>query len=228
MNSVESIKTLDIFIVCHNQQSLELFKENNKHIDISKFKFILVGNWEGVGEEFKEEHIVASFLPDNIERFEKLLTFTAWYALTRNNLIKSDYVGIFEYDCIFKDDIFKLKGELEKNCIIGFNPRVTNEHLYLNIIPEFCNLLSKGEIKKAKKNNYWNATTNMILPINFLEGFVSWYLEYVIKILKYTKVSHYHERAVNVLAANMDIDYKFFQSYVEHKQLMSHGISLQK
>lgn len=225
---MENIKELDIYIVCHNHESFELFKENNKHIDISKFKFILVGKWEGVSEEFKNNHIVASFLPDNIERFDKLLTFTAWYALSRNNLINSEYVGIFEYDCIFHKDIFELERELDKNCIIGFNPRYTNEHLYLNIIPEFCNLLSKNEVKIAKRNSFWNATTNMILPVDFLDKFVSWYLGYVIKILNYQKVSHFHERAVNILVANMDMGYKFFEDYVEHQQLCSHKIELQR
>lgn len=223
MNSVENF---EVYIVCHDKQSYELFKENNKHINISKFKFILVGEYDFVSEQFNDNNIVASFLPVNIEKYNSLLTYTAWFALSKNEIVKSSHVAIFEYDCIFKEDIFKVKKN--KNSIIGFNPRITNEKLYLDLIPEFTNLLSKREIEIAKLYDYWNATTNVIIPIWFLDYFVSWYFKFIPDILQFKKHSHFHERSYNILAANMDMDYKFYPDYIEHKQLCSHNIQLQK
>jgi hypothetical protein len=218
---------MEIYIVVHNQESLQWFKDHNKDIDISKFKFILVGDWNGVSETMKEECIVASFLSDNIEKYKSLLTFTAWYALIKNNLIKSKYIGIFEYDCIFYKDIFELKDELDYNTVLAFAP-ISTKHLYLDLIPEFCALLDKEEIEIAKKKELWAASTNVIMPVWFLDSFVSWYLNFIPEILKYPKHPHFHERAVNVFAAGCDVDCKFYGGYIEHLQLCSHKIKLQK
>lgn len=218
---------LNIYIVCHNKDSYQWFKENNKHIDISKFKFILVGEWDGISEDMYDDCIIASFLPNNIEKYKSLLTFTAWFALSKNNIVKSKYVGIFEYDCIFKKDIFELYNELDYNSILAFSP-VSTKHLYLDLIPEFCALLNKEEIEIAKKKELWAASTNMIIPVWFLDSFVNWYLNFISDILKYKKHPHFMERGVNIFAANCDVDFKFYGDYVEHKQLCSHKIKLQR
>jgi hypothetical protein len=226
------MNNLEIYIVCHDRKSYELFKENNKHIDISKFKFILVGdyNWD---ESFlyDQNNIIANLLLDNIEKHKSLLTFTAWYALIKNNLIKTEYVGIFEYDCIFKRDIFEIEKDLNKNNLIGFYP-VSTTHLYLDLIPEFCNLLPFEYIDVAMKERLWIASTNMILPVNFMGEFVDWYLQFVPEILKFEKHPHYHERGVNIFAAVngiKGISEKYYeQRYLIHQELRSHKIKLQK
>ena len=114
---------LEIYIVYHDLASYELFKKNNSHIDTSRFKYILVGNYDGVGETAYEDHIVASRLPFNIEQHESLLTFTAWYAISKNKFLKHHFIGIFEYDVIFKKDIFELKKGLsypgERRCDVS-------------------------------------------------------------------------------------------------------------
>jgi hypothetical protein len=223
------MNNLEIYIVYHNQEAFELFQKNNKHIDTSKFKFILVGDYNQVGGFNYDEHIISSFELDNIEQQESLLTFTAWYMLIKNGYhIKTDYVGIFEYDCVFKEDIFKVEKFLKDDSFIGFSPRMTSEKLYLDLIPEFCALLNEEEINKAKQKSVWNATTNVILPVQFLKSFVLWYEKFIPLILRYPKHSHFHERAVNIFAANADMNYSFFVSWIEHKKLNSHYNKLQK
>lgn len=218
---------LEIYIVYHDQESFELFQKNNEHIDTSRFKFILVGDYNQVGGYNHDNHIISSFLPDNIERFESLLTYTAWYSLCKNDLIKTDYVGIFEYDCIFKNDIFNIEKFLKEDSFIGFDPKMTSSRLYLDLIPEFCSLISENELSIAKQKGIWNATTNVVLPTNFLKNFVDWYKQFIPEILQYLKHSHFHERAVNIYAANSNVNYSFF-SYTEHKRLNSHNNKLQK
>lgn len=223
------VGNIEIYIVCHDRKSYDWFIDHNKHIDISKFKFILVGEYEEVGTPFTDENIVASFYPDNIEQHKSLLTFTAWYLLSKNNIVKSDFVGIFEYDVIFKKDIFELSDFIDKKHIIGFNSRlIENDKFYLSLIPDFCVLLKQDEFEIAKTGKVWNATTNVIISKWFLDLFVNWYLAFIPHILCHPKVSHYHERAYNILMKYMNMRYFFMDSYLEHKQLMSHGISLQK
>jgi hypothetical protein len=227
------MNNLEIYIVCHNKESYELFNKNNSHIDISKFKFILVGDYNWREEVFSSDQnkIIANFLPDNIENHKSLLTFTAWYALIKNNLINTEYVGIFEYDCILKRDIFEIEKDLNKNKLIGFYP-VSTSHLYLDLIPEFCNLLPKDYIDIAMKEKLWIASTNMILPVCFMGEFVDWYLQFILEILQFEKHPHFHERAVNIFAAVNGIkgvSEKYYeQRYLIHQELRSHKIRLQR
>lgn len=226
------MKTLEIFIVCHDKSSLQYFKENNKDVvNFDRFKYFLVGEWDGVDEQTYNDCIIGSFLFDNIERYKSLLTFVAWYALIKNDLIKTKYVGVFEYDCVFKKDIFELEKDLDRNKLIGFYP-VSTTCLYLDLIPEFCNLLPKEYIKAAKKEKLWIASTNMILPNWFMATFVYWYSKFIPKILECPKHPHFHERAVNILAAVEGVrgisDIYYEQQYLIHKELRSHKIDLQK
>jgi hypothetical protein len=233
MNLEVKVSDLSIYIVCHDKASYELFRENNRDIDISKFKFILVGDYDWVGESFTEDsnNIVASFLPDNIEKHKTLLTFTAWYSLIKNDLIKTKYVGVFEYDCVFKKDIFELEKDLDRNKLIGFYP-VSTTCLYLDLIPEFCKLLPKEYIEIAKKEKLWIASANMILPVWFMATFVYWYSKFIPQILQYPKHPHFHERAVNILAAEEGMisvsEIYYEQRYLIHQELRSHKIDLQK
>jgi len=216
---------LSVFIVYHDKASFDLFQENNKHIDTSKLKYILVGDWDGVGEIAHDNHIVAASLPNNLEKYKTLLAFTAWWGLTKNNLINTPYVGIFEYDVIFKKDIFELEEYLDQDSIIGFCPRqVKDDAMYLDLLPKFCELLEANHVVNAKAEPLWNASSNMIMPKWFTYGFVSWYINLMPELIKLPGHSHYHERAVNVFASNFDMKYTFKSEYLKHKQLMSHGI----
>jgi hypothetical protein len=217
--------TLSIYIIYHDKTSFDLFQENNKHIDTSNFKFILVGDWDGIGAIANDEHIVACRYPNNIEKNKSLLTFTAWWLLAKNELVKTSHIGIFEYDVIFKQDIFELEEYLDKDTFIGFVPReVKDDAMYLDFIPKFCQLLEVEDVQKAKSKPLWSASTNCIIPEWFLFAFSSWYIGLVPKILDMPGHAHYHERALNILAANFDMEYVFKAEYVEHKGLMSHGI----
>lgn len=218
---------LEIYIVYHDKASFDLFQENNKHIDTSKFKFILVGEYDIVSEYVKENHIVASFLPNNIEKHKSLLTFTAWWALVKNNLINANtyHVGIFEYDVIFQQDIFELEEYLDQDSLIGFVPReVKDDALYLDWLPKFCQLLEPDQLNKAKSVPLWSASTNIIMPDWFLFAFSTWYINLIPMIIDMPGHSHYHERAVNIFAANCGMKYIFKAEYLEHKGLMSHGV----
>ena len=100
--------------------------------------------------------------------------------------------------------------------------------MYLEWIPSFCNLLDPAHIKWAKAQDFWSATTNLIMPKWFLNMFVCWYAQYIPKILEMPGHAHYHERAVNVFAANQYMDFEFHPEYIEHKELGSHGIQFTK
>lgn len=94
--------------VCHDQCLIP--STLNK---IENSKLIFVGDKE-IDDKLRENKdiIIARDLPNNIEHEKKLLTFTAWYLIVKNNLfLEYDYVCILEYDValsvFFSDEITK-------------------------------------------------------------------------------------------------------------------------
>ena len=71
-----------IIFVCHNNESISQVIHYNKQI-------ILVGNTE-INDEYKNNPniTIARNLEHNIEYEPKLLTFTAWYAISKNKLFR--------------------------------------------------------------------------------------------------------------------------------------------
>ena len=206
-------------IIFHSKQSYNTFQNNNLNIDKTLFKYILVGG-QKISSDF-DKIIKARELSDNIEGYNTLLTFTAWYALVKNNLIENDFIGLFEYDVIFKQ---LPTNELKDNTIYGIIKRNLPDTMFLDCMPSFKSLLTIEQINKANSNPFWLPTTNFILPKEFLINFVDWYLQFISEILKYKNHAHYHERAINVFAAisGYNLEYMPIATHIENG---SHGIA---
>ena len=219
------------YIIIHDQDSLDWFIQHNPDI-WHKFEFILVGN-----KDYKNNFLilsedksgrfkfhVAKDYPNNIENQSKLLAFTAWYLIANNDICKTEYVGLFEYDVIFNEypDFIP-----EENTIYGFCRRELPDEMYLKAVPDLRKLLYQDELHIAENLYGWNASSNFIISKEFLIEFVLWYYDFIIDydLLSHKLVSHYQERLVNFYAAiceygNVSID------ILTHKELLSHGIKL--
>jgi hypothetical protein len=90
---------IDIIFICHDEKLVqELYEKYDKHI------VLFVGKNEIDSNRFSNLTIVRN-LPYNIEEEKSLLTFTAWYAIIKNDLFKDhEYLCLLEYDVILKDD----------------------------------------------------------------------------------------------------------------------------
>jgi hypothetical protein len=210
------MKNLTNYIVFHDQTSFELFQENNKELDKSNIRFIYVGK-----DVFIHQKLVihnACFGKDNIEDYPSLLTFTAWYLIANNDICPTDFVGIFEYDVKFSH---KIDIELKENTIYGVNKRNLPDSMFLEVLPKLKELMNFDESKIP----YWNSTSNFIMPMKFLKEFVDWYMAFIPEILGIDKHSHFHERAINIFAANNGYKNETIEG-IEHLELNSHGIRL--
>ena len=208
------------YIIFHDHKSFDYFQENNPNND--EFSYILVG--ENIERYYScsARAFVASLTNHNIEHYPSLLTFTAWYLLAKNDSFHTDYIGLFEYDVEFLSNPNDI--ELSKDTIYGSMARNLPDKngLYLESVPQFAKLLTSKEIEIARKQPFWNATSNFIVHKEFLIKFVDWYMQFIPEILGLKKHSHFHERAINVFAANNGYKNEYIPM-IKHYQLCSHG-----
>lgn len=214
-----------LYVVCHDLDSYEYFKRINPNIH-HQFIVILVGEYYGLPKGFPSNTIVANTCKNNIEYRPTLLTFTAWYVLVFNDLIKTDYVGIFEYDCRISEKVFTLNHKMTINSIICFKRRELPDHLFLDYIPEFTDLLNSNLIDIATKQEYWYPTSNCIMSRQFITGFVMWYKRFVSKIIDIPNHPHIHERAISIYAYWKNYDIIYVPEHLRHYQKCSHNIKL--
>jgi hypothetical protein len=198
-----------------------MFRMNNPELKVT---FILVGNKVDIPMGLDTSEIIIPLtLPNNIEKHKTLLTFTAWYALAKNRLVKTPNVGIFEYDTIFNSDPYEIN--FKPGTIYGALKRDLPEWLFLDCIPFFKNLLKPMQLDIANTLKYWSATSNLIMPDYFLSEFTEWYMQFIPKILENANHPHFHERAINVFAANYGYHIEILP-YLEHIMCNSHKIQL--
>jgi hypothetical protein len=210
-----------IIFICHNNESIE---------SVIKFDcpILVVGNYE-IYDKFKENKniIIVRDLKYNIENEPKLLTFTAWYAIIKNELFLSyKYLCVLEYDVIIPNNFQSNLNLLCKNNIIISFIKV-NKNFLSNIIKEVLEkFLDFKNIKiNINENFYWGATTNQCMTREILSDFVNWYYpDYLeIKMLDDKNLSWYHERLFTIYLKSKNINTVFFNG-LKHIQKNSHEI----
>ena len=217
------ILTPILCFVCHNTESINYVIDKNQYI-------IFVGN-NTLDEKFlnNPKIIIARDLPYNIEHEPKLLTFTAWYAIIKNNLFKEyEFICILEYDCILDNNFFiNLDSVCSTNVydIISF---ITTRldfptDINLDILKKFIE--DKKSSFKYIPNSLWSATTNYCIRRNILSDFVDWYYPdcLKIKIFDYKKLSWYHERIFFTYIIDKKLKITYMNG-LKHIQLKSHEL----
>jgi len=172
-----------IIYVCHDQQSIDEcnFKDPNAHI-------LLVGPNNGISK-FPSRLIILRDLPFNIEYERKLLTFTAWYAIVKNNLFSDK-----EKLCIVEWDITLPEIPEISTDIASFVQ--DKGHFYCNVNSGILDTYLHDKLGYKFVDQVWACTTNYILSrhvlIKFVEFYESTYSQ--IKNLDLRNLSWYHER----------------------------------
>jgi len=182
--------TLIIF-VCHDQNSVDecLKKHSNAYI-------LFVGpNSIKYRDLDLSRIIIVRDLKDNIEYERKLLTFTAWYAIIKNNLFSENkYLCILEWDI---DNVPEYINHNESIDILSFYTDNKNKFLDKISTDVLTKFLKVKNFEYTSYNSTWFATTNHSLKREILEKFINWYYPDCIKIIKEEDekyFSWYHER----------------------------------
>ena len=109
---------METFIFVHDENIILDYINANKFSKIKNLKYVFVGNNEIEKIKNLDNVIICRDLPYNLENYPKLTSFTGWYALWKNNLIKSNFINLFEYDVNLNDDI---EDHINFNFSLGHN-----------------------------------------------------------------------------------------------------------
>ena len=195
--------SVQIVFICHDEASVQTVASYG-------YPILLVGD-KTVPES--DQVIVARDLPDHIEHIPKLLTFTAWYAIVKNNLFKEyDYLCLLEWDAVldvsFESNLKTLCANGEQ-AISFMESGLADLLTDVNIQVFFKFLKEKDyayqEVFSIKK---WGISSNQCLRRTLLEEFVEWYYP-CSTILEEdpARISWYHERLYMVYLYHRSIPY---------------------
>jgi len=223
------MNNLLIVFVCHDTESMSKVVEYNYNI-------ILVGDKELTDEYLQyPKLIIARDLQYNIEQEKQLLTFTAWYAIIKNNLFSEyEYICVLEYDVIFlqnfEEILYQEINSNEDTKIFSFMCGSISE-FHHNFDFDIANtyLINKGiciDINNTLNDiSYWVSTTNHCINRNVISDFVDWYYPSCLDIQKTQndKIAFYHERMFFIYLIFKQIKTQVINGILNHLFLNSHG-----
>ena len=227
---------LEVFIVCHDQNIIVKNEVEKKFNNLKQYRYLFVGNGPIGLIENHPKVIICRNLPDNIEQYKYLVSFTAWYALAKNNLITTKYVSVIEYDVDLTEDFYeKNLGALNRtNGIIGYKIYTLISPIYFNATPWLKSSLSQvynidieqfimNFVMRTKKNS-WSSSSNHTMPTEIFLKFVEWFIP-LTEIFKNEKLgAHVHERVIKVFAILNEIGTYYIPNVLNHWQDKSHKI----
>jgi len=195
--------SVQIVFICHDEESVQTVLPYGHPI-------LLVGDKTVTKTD---KMIVVRDLLNHIEHIPKLLTFTAWYAIVKNNLFKEyDFLCLLEWDAVLEDSF---ESNLKALC-------ATDVHAISFMESGLCDLLADLNTKvffkflNEKGFTYadvfsiqtWGISSNQCLRRSLLEEFVEWYYPCPTILQEDPKrVSWYHERIYMVYLKHHSIPY---------------------
>lgn len=225
------------YIFVHDQNIILDFVNKGKFKEFDNLKYVFVGNKPNDKINNLKNVIIANKLPINIEHIPKLTSFTGWYALCENNLIKEDYVNLFEYDINYSNS-FVSKNE----SLINSNPdaigyfNLTAKHPFFIEVKTYSDVLVK-DIKdktgvdmielvnsylKKNPNLLWQNTSNSSWKVSVLKEYVNWVKQFVDVLSKFEFAGHAIERSISFFYYIKRLNVSLTNGLLEHLQLNSH------
>jgi hypothetical protein len=227
---------IETFVIIHDQQLLLEYEQQRKFPEIRRLRYVFVGSGAVSLVSERDDVIVARLLPDNIEQYPNLLSFTGWYAIARNKLITMDYVAVLEHDAFVstkfeRETVLALRGT---HSIVGYLALGLAHPLFLHAgdwlvrsLAETYDIdvigLVRGHLKRGGVDQ-WTTTTNHAMRADDLAAFVDWFLPLTPLFRHDPAGSYVHERAIPVYCLLNHIEDRYVPGVLEHAQVASHGI----
>lgn len=223
---------IDYYVCTH---SLDLIKDWNKNVNL-RSKYLLVGHTKK--DLNNDQIIVCNNLPDNIELFPCLCSYTGWYAVAKNKLYKHNTVCLLEYDTVLLSNFHTTNTEIIRQqyntqYMISYSNTITDHYVFYKSTPWLE--ISLKKIHNIDLYNFvlqykdqfplWPTTTNTTLPVQVLEAFIEWFHP-MTNLFKHDPLGAYvHERAFFIFCVLHKIAIIYNdKTHVIHQQSQSHKI----
>jgi hypothetical protein len=214
-----------LVFICHDLYS---FMNVKNYLNYDNCYIIFVGDKKYDILYSNKKVIIANDYEINIEKEKKLLTFTAWYLIVKNNLFeKFTHICLFEHDITFIPHFLEeLNLIYKKYDVISFLGGYDSFIYDINLIV-FNKFIKNKNINEYNIKNLWYYTTNHCIKRTVLVDFVNWYYPdcFYLKLYDYKNFSYYHERLFSVFMNVQNINCFLLDNYISHKQICSHNSS---
>ena len=149
-----------------------------------------------------ENVYVCKDLANNIEQYPQFLSFTAWYAISKNRLElntedgNEESIAIFEYDCLPESDtsLTKLISHSKQYDVLGIHIDYAN--FYVDVKREILDgIINKLDLIHPA-NFTWYKSSNFVMKRTLLDEFVDifWPFALTLNNLDPNNIKYYHER----------------------------------
>jgi hypothetical protein len=231
------VDDIETFVIIHDQHLLLKYQQQGRFSSLRRLTYLFVGPRATDLLDDREDVIVARRLPDNIEQFPSLLSYTGWYSIARNKLAATRYVAVLEHDVTvsarFEDEtLTALRGG---HSIAGYLALGLTHPLYLQVTPWLARSLElaygvdvrdmiRDHLRRGGTDQ-WTTSTNHAMRVDDLAGFVDWFLP-VTEVFRHDPMgADVHERAIPVFCLLNRIEDRYLPGVLEHEQVASHGIN---
>ena len=238
--NVKNLNKIETFIFVHDQEIILDFINKNRFSEFENFKYVFLGSRNIDKLKNIGNVIIARDLDNNIENYPKLTSFTGWYLLVKNDLIKSEYVNLFEYDvnCVNGFNIINRDIINQGFDFIGYFPMSVHDPVYLehsrysdvlcDSIFKKTNIKVKDIINNLLDDNYflqWSSSSNSTWKVSELNKFVIWFEQFIDDIKNNIYCGHMHERSLSFYYFIHNLNVGNFDGLMTHYQLNTHGTS---
>lgn len=229
---------IDYFVICHDPKWIQQC-ELSVMGTLPNLRYVLVGRTPFSFKLDREKIIVCNELQENIEHRPNLCSFTAWYAIQKNGLLKSDYVCLLEYDTQLRSNFHSLNEQIitrqkENRFILGYKKAAVDHAVFLKSSPwleitlrDFLKIDLQTFVSNHKhKNPYWLTTTNILLPSQRLIDFVDWFFPLTAHFSEDAWGAFVHERMIYIYSILNQLNILFSENEIlTHQERKSHGLS---
>jgi len=223
---VKEIKNMKIFYVFHDEKSIQILRNQ-----APECKLLYVGQ-KNLTRKYENVYVCKD-MKDNIEQHPQFLSFTAWYAISKNKVDmdtegNDESIAIFEYDCLplSETSIKNLQENSKMYDVVGTSK--INNSFYTDIDKSLLDKTIENLHLLVPPDLSWFSSTNFVMKRKFLDEFVELFWPYaldIINVLDRKNVAYYHERVFAAFLAKKMMDFQttaFLCSEFKHFQLKSH------
>lgn len=229
---------IETFITVHDQDIILKDEKSKKYSNLSKYRYVFVGNNNTSKISHLKNVIFAQSYEDNIEHLNYFVDFTSWYLIIKNNLIDTDLISLIQYDTSISSEfetktIESLNSNL--NSILGYVPYPISycDFLKCNIGSEpLNNSLKKiydlniydivDEHVKKTSDTLWPSSNNIATTKLILKKLVDWFEPVIYDMGNFKYSGHSFERSIKIFSIINNIDNLYLDDVLKHYQLDSH------